>query len=92
MFRGLAARLNYMSLDDSDLQFGVKVCSRDMANPKKGSWRMMKKVARYLVGREAVVKRDSETSGAKDTRPVAARMRMISTSAVRVATVASRDR
>jgi hypothetical protein len=55
VFRGLAARLNYMSLDDADLQFGVKVCSRDMANPKKGSWRMMKKMARYLIGREAVV-------------------------------------
>ena len=54
-FRGLAARLNFLSQDSPDLQFGIKPCSQMMANPTVGSWKVVKKVARYLVGREAVV-------------------------------------
>eukprot|EP00973_Karenia_brevis_P015671 2144438-Karenia_brevis.AAC.1 len=33
-FRGLAARLNFMSLGCPNLQFAIKQCSRDMAYPK----------------------------------------------------------
>eukprot|EP00973_Karenia_brevis_P086856 12046363-Karenia_brevis.AAC.1 len=33
-YRGLAARLNFMSLDWPELPFAIKHCSRDMANPK----------------------------------------------------------
>ena len=36
-FRGLAARLNYMSQDCPDLQCPIKQCSRDVANPEWGS-------------------------------------------------------
>eukprot|EP00973_Karenia_brevis_P045242 6266798-Karenia_brevis.AAC.1 len=53
-FRGLAARLNCMSLDCPKLQFAIKQHSRDMANPKIVSWRSLKKIARYLVGVERV--------------------------------------
>eukprot|EP00973_Karenia_brevis_P011532 1559933-Karenia_brevis.AAC.1 len=42
-FRGLAARLKFMSLDCADLQFAIKQCSKDMANPKIVSWRALKK-------------------------------------------------
>ena len=55
VFRGLAATLNYMSQDAPDLQFPIKDCSRSMATPKQGSWRGMKRVARYLLNREKVV-------------------------------------
>ena len=55
MFRGLAARLNFMSLDGPDLQIGVKTCSREMARPVEGSFALLKKMARYLVGRREVV-------------------------------------
>eukprot|EP00973_Karenia_brevis_P046321 6423044-Karenia_brevis.AAC.1 len=44
-YRGLAARLNFMSLDWPELQFAIKQCSRDMANPRVVSWRSLKKVA-----------------------------------------------
>eukprot|EP00973_Karenia_brevis_P012685 1720975-Karenia_brevis.AAC.1 len=44
-----------MSLDWPELQFAIKQCSRDMANPKVVSWRALKRVARYLVGVERVV-------------------------------------
>eukprot|EP00973_Karenia_brevis_P072278 10041787-Karenia_brevis.AAC.1 len=54
-YRGLAARLNFMSLDWPELQFAIKQCRRDMANPKVISWRALKKVARDLVGVEKVV-------------------------------------
>ena len=42
-YRGLAARLNYMSQDCPDLQFPIKEVSRDMASPTKGSWLKIKK-------------------------------------------------
>eukprot|EP00973_Karenia_brevis_P048851 6776461-Karenia_brevis.AAC.1 len=44
-YRGLAARLNFMSMDWPELQFAIKQCSRDMANPKVISWRALKRVA-----------------------------------------------
>ena len=55
VYRGLAARLNFSSQDSPDLQFPVKACSQDMARPQRGSWKRIKKVARYLVKRKAVV-------------------------------------
>jgi hypothetical protein len=54
LYRGVVARLNYLGQDCPDLQFAVKQCSRDMANPKRGSWKSVKKVARYLIGRTEV--------------------------------------
>ena len=55
VFRGVATRLKFMSLDCPDMEFPVKQCSREMAKPKRGSWKSFKKVARYLVGRTKVV-------------------------------------
>ena len=55
LFRGLAARLNFVSLDCPNLQFPVKQSTKEMARPVRGSWKRMKKVARYLVGVERVV-------------------------------------
>ena len=55
LFRGMAARLNFLSLDCPNLQFAVKQCSKEMSKPVRGSWKRLKKVARYLVGVERVV-------------------------------------
>eukprot|EP00973_Karenia_brevis_P004892 673998-Karenia_brevis.AAC.1 len=44
-FRGLAARLHFMSLDWPDLQLAIKQCSKERANPKVVSWRALKEVA-----------------------------------------------
>jgi hypothetical protein len=55
VYRGLAARLNFMSQDCPDLQFPMKPRSREMAKPIGGSWRHLKKVGRYLMNREQVV-------------------------------------
>jgi hypothetical protein len=53
-FRSVVARMNYFGTDCPDLQFPVKQCSREMSSPNKGSWKMAKKIARYLVGRESI--------------------------------------
>ena len=50
VFRGLAARVNLLSLDCPDLQCEIKQSSSEIASPKKGSWRKLKRVARYLLG------------------------------------------
>ena len=55
VFRGIAVRANLFSLDCPDLQFPVKQMSREMAKPKVGSWKRMKKIARYLVNRQRVI-------------------------------------
>ena len=55
VFRGLAARLNYLSQDAPDVQFAAKETAREMAKPTRGAWRRLKKLARYLVSRVSVV-------------------------------------
>ena len=52
VFRGIAARTNFLSLDCPDLQFPVKHMSREMAKSMVGSWKRMKMIARYFVNRE----------------------------------------
>ena len=47
VYRGLAARLNYMSQDSPDLQFPIKACSQEMAKPKRGSWKRIKNCLLY---------------------------------------------
>ena len=55
MFRQLAARANYMAMDRADIQFAVKEICRSMANPTIGSWRQLKRLARYLNKRPRAV-------------------------------------
>ena len=55
VFRCVAARANFLSLGCLDLQFPVKQMSRGMAKPKVGSWKRMKKIARYLVNRKRII-------------------------------------
>ena len=54
-FRGLVARQNFLSLDCPDLQFPIKQSSREMAKPTRGSFKGIKKIARYLLNRRRVV-------------------------------------
>ena len=51
-FRSLAATLNYMSSDRSDVQYAAKEVCTKMANPTRGSWKRLKKAGRYLTGVE----------------------------------------
>ena len=45
LFRGVAARFNFLSQDCPDILFGIKPGCRDMANPKVGSWKKIKVMA-----------------------------------------------
>ena len=49
-YRGLAARLNYLSLDRPDLQFAAKLATRHMAAPREVDWAILKRAGRYLMG------------------------------------------
>ena len=53
-FRSLAATLNYMSSDKSDIQYAAKEVCKMMAKPTQGSWKRLKKAGRYLTGVEKV--------------------------------------
>ena len=55
VYRGLSATLSFLSLDCPDLQFGTKSAAREMSAPRISSWKILNKLDRYLVGREAVV-------------------------------------
>ena len=48
----LAATLNYMSSDRSDVQYAAKAVCTKMANPSRGSWKKFKKASSYLKGVE----------------------------------------
>jgi len=50
MYRGLAARANYLSQDRSDIKFAVKEISRRMSNPRVKDLQALKRLARYLIG------------------------------------------
>ena len=54
-FRSIVASINYMATDQPDLQFACKEACREMSAPTEASWAKIKKIARYLVGRERVV-------------------------------------
>ena len=54
-FRGAAARLNFLSQDSPELMYPAKEISTEMAEPVRGGWKRLKKVSRFLKGREAVI-------------------------------------
>ncbi len=51
-FRAVAARANYLCQDRSEIQFAVKELCRAMSKPKEDDWNKLKRLARYLVGKE----------------------------------------
>jgi hypothetical protein len=53
--RASAARLNFLGQDSPEMQYPAKEVSKDMAVPKRGSWKKLKKVIRFLAGREKVI-------------------------------------
>jgi hypothetical protein len=54
-FRAIAARLNFLAMDSPDIMYPVKEICREMSRPKRRSWRAIKRLARYMLGRKAVV-------------------------------------
>ena len=54
-YRGIAARLNYLSPDRMDIGFAVKEAARNMSKPLVGDWAKLNRIGRYLVGRPRLV-------------------------------------
>ena len=54
-YRANVARANYMCQDRSDVQYQVKELCRSMSSPTEADWLMLKRLARYLIGRTRVV-------------------------------------
>ena len=53
-FRAVAARVNFLGQDSPELQFPAKETSREMAKPRRGSWKRLKKMMRFLVDSKRV--------------------------------------
>ena len=47
-FRRVAARINFLAMDRSDLQFAAKELCREMAKPEPKDWDKARRIARYL--------------------------------------------
>ena len=54
-FRGLAARVNFLAQHCPDLEVPAKEVGRDMSFPTVASWARLKRLARFLVTRKAVI-------------------------------------
>ena len=81
-YRSVAARINYLSSDRPELQYATKEACRSMAKPTRGSWKLVKRMARYLKGAPRLVQRfgfqempetvvvtgDSDYAGCRQTR------------------------
>ena len=46
------ARANYIAQDRTDIAFATKELGRGMSKPNKGNQKALKRLARYLIGRE----------------------------------------
>ena len=55
LFRATAARANFLAIDRPDIQYATKEICRDMSRPKVGSWKRLKRLARYLVEHTKVI-------------------------------------
>ena len=51
LYRGVAARLNYIAPDRTDLQFSTKESARHMQTPRLSSMRLIRRIGRYLLGK-----------------------------------------
>ena len=82
IYRGLVARGLYLTQDRTDIGYTIKELSRRMSSPREGDMGRLKRLGRYLVGKERVVVRygyqswdrevdvwtDSDYAGCRETR------------------------
>ena len=56
-YRQIAARANYLAMDRPDIMYAVKEICRCMSKPTGSAWAKLKRLGRYLIGRERCVAR-----------------------------------
>ena len=54
-YRAVVARANYIAQDRTDIAYATKELSRGMSRPTRGNQRALKRLARYLIGKERAV-------------------------------------
>ena len=54
-YRSTVARANYMCIDRADIQHAVQGLCQHMQYPSEHQWRKLKRMARYLKGKEQVI-------------------------------------
>ena len=81
-YRAIVARAVYLAQDRTDIGFATKELARKMSKPRVKDWASLKRMARYLIGRERSVVRydyqdaqdtvevwvDTDYAGCKETR------------------------
>ena len=55
LYRGVAARLNYISPDRPDIGYAVKEAARSMSSPCASDLRRLRKIGKYLLGKPRLV-------------------------------------
>ena len=55
LYRGVAARLNYVAPDRANIAYALKEAARDMSVPRQSSLRKLRKIGRYLIGKPRLV-------------------------------------
>ena len=50
LYRGVAARLNYIAPDRPDIAYAVKESARGMSAPRASAMRKLRKIGKYLIG------------------------------------------
>ena len=82
LYRGITARINYLSMDRPDLQYSSKGASQYMANPCPLGWQRLKRIGKYSLrhpiliqtfpfgagGTHITADGDSDWAGDKSTR------------------------
>ena len=62
VFRSVTMRLNFLSADRPDIQFGTKEAARHMANPTRSAMTKVKRIGRYLKKHPRLVQRFAKQS------------------------------
>ena len=55
LYRGIAARCNYLAVDRPELQLAAKESCRQTSKPTTGSWSKLVRIGRYLKGQPRLV-------------------------------------
>ena len=55
LYRGVAARFNYISPDRADIAYAVKETARSMSAPKESDMKKLRRLGKYLLGKPRLV-------------------------------------
>ena len=55
LYRGVAARLNYLSPDRADIGYAVKEAARNMSAPRHSDLKKLRKIGKYLLGKPRLI-------------------------------------